>query len=608
MFDQVVAEHEARMARHAAEVDRLEGRSRTISLLRLVFFLAMVVVGSAGFSQGSWALVLVGVGLAAVFGILVAVHARSASARHEAEARQGVHARHLLRVSGRSTELPPAGAAPVDHAYATDIDLVGEDSLQQRIDVSRTVSGEITLSRWLLSAAAPDEVRRRQEAVSELARDLDFRESLEAFGARAYGDEKLDAAPFLKFTERPPLVRGPLVPLIFVLPLAFIGLATASALGYVPRAAWMVALAVQAALAFSMGARVIDVFQLVAARRGYVESLQRMLVLIEQQSFESEKLQDLAQRVRVGGRPPSAYMARLDRWAGLAEFYTQFPLHFFVNLAVLWDLHVLLRLEKWNRDVGQGLAGAFTALGEIEALASLATLQAGDPSAVFPELPEEAMPFEAIGLAHPILAADTRVPNDVTLPLARGSALIVTGSNMAGKSTLLRSVGLNIALAFAGGPVIAERMRISPLRLRASMRIDDSLQRGASYFHAELGKLRSVVEDAEDSPPIFFLLDELLRGTNARARHLGARAVLRHLLDRDANGITATHDIALSRLEEEHPQSVRNVHFTDVMEDGEMLFDYRLRDGVVKTSNALRLLQMAGVEVDVDDQLPASVG
>ncbi len=179
---------------------------------------------------------------------------------------------------------------------------------------------------------------------------------------------------------------------------------------------------------------------------------------------------------------------------------------------------------------------------------------------------------------------------------------------MAGKSTLLRSVGLNIALAFAGGPVIAERMRISPLRLRASMRIDDSLQRGASYFHAELGKLRSVVEDAEDSPPIFFLLDELLRGTNARARHVGARAVLRHLLDRDANGITATHDIALSRLEEEHPQSVRNVHFTDVMKDGEMLFDYQLRDGVVKTSNALRLLQMAGVEVEVDDQLPASIG
>jgi DNA mismatch repair ATPase MutS len=167
---------------------------------------------------------------------------------------------------------------------------------------------------------------------------------------------------------------------------------------------------------------------------------------------------------------------------------------------------------------------------------------------------------------------------------------------MAGKSTLLRSVGLNIALALAGGPVVARRFQLSAVRLRASMRIDDSLQRGASYFHAELTKLRTVVFESEAEPPLFFLLDELLRGTNAKARHLGARAVLAHLLDHGACGIAATHDIALAALADERPH-VENVHFTDVMLDDEMVFDYRLREGVVRTSNALRLLEMAGIQI-----------
>jgi DNA mismatch repair ATPase MutS len=193
-----------------------------------------------------------------------------------------------------------------------------------------------------------------------------------------------------------------------------------------------------------------------------------------------------------------------------------------------------------------------------------------------------------------------RIDNDVQLP-GPGSALIVTGSNMAGKSTLLRALGLNTALALAGGPVCAAGFKLPVVRLRASMRIDDSLQRGASYFHAELQKLRSVVDDAASEPPVLFLLDELLRGTNARARHLGARSVLVHLLERRAFGLVATHDVALSELEREYPERVRNAHFTDVVVDGEMRFDYLLRTGVVRTSNALRLLALAGIDVPADD-------
>ncbi|MBJ73742.1 MAG: DNA mismatch repair protein MutS [Sandaracinus sp.] len=607
------AEHTRREKRWADEVARLEGSASRLSLGRLVLFLVVIVLAGTGFSQDD-ALSLGGAGLAtAAFFALVLLHGRTLAARDRAEAHRAVHARHLKRLDGAWTELPPSGKAPPGHAYAGDIDLLGAGSLAQRIDVTHTVRGEATLGAWLGGPADDATLRARQEAVRELAADLDFREHLEAAAGRVGGEGKLDPSPFLSFTAREPFVLGsPLAILIHVSPLVVLGLWIAGGIGALPGWAWLAALGAQSLLALGLASRAVDAFQLIAARRGYVEAFQSMLVQVERARFESPLLRRLQERLSIGegerARPPSAYMARLDRWAGFAEFHTQFPIHFVVNLATLYDLHVLLRLERWNADVGQGLDDAFTALGELEALASLATLLHGDPDARLPELVAEPVPFEAEALAHPLLAPGERVANDVRMPAAEGAALIVTGSNMAGKSTLLRAVGLNVALALAGGPVVAKRLRLARVRLRASMRVDDSLQQGASYFHAELTKLRSVVEGADEAPPLFFLLDELLRGTNARARHVGARAILEHLLARRACGLAATHDIALAKLADEHPGRVENVHFTDVMRDGEMIFDYRLQPGVVKTSNALRLLEMAGIEVEVDDALPALDG
>ncbi|MEM9074569.1 MAG: DNA mismatch repair protein MutS [Myxococcota bacterium] len=596
-------DHRARLTRWTADVERLERRAGVLSLGRLLSFLAILILGGAGISQESTPLLAAGGASIFTFIALVFAHAKVLSEQGLAEAHQAVHQRHLLRLEGRWLELPAAGAVPPTHPYAVDLDLVGAGSLMQRIDVTRTKEGEDTLVSWLGAPASVETIAERQQAVAELAANLDFREALEAYAGRAQGESKLDGSPFLAFTQRKPLVLGSaLVPVIHVAPLVVLGLYIASEFGALPPIAWVAALVLQSLLALGMARRAVDAFQLIAARRGYAEAFQKMLVHTEEAKFEAPLLQALRTRMHLTGKAPSAYMGRLDRWAGLAEFHTQFPIHFVVNLATLWDLHVLFRLERWNEDVGNQLSEAFTALAELEALASLATLMHQDPAASLPELGDHDQPLEAKGLAHPLLQPDERVANDVATPRA-GSVLIVTGSNMAGKSTLLRAVGLNIALAFAGGPVVASSFRVRPMRLRASMRIDDSLQRGASYFHAELTKLRSVVEAAADEPAVFFLLDELLRGTNARARHLGARAILRHLLDRGASGLAATHDIALSELEDEQPGQVINVHFTDVMKDGEMIFDYELQPGVVKTSNALRLLAMAGIEVDVDDRL-----
>ena len=597
------AEHEARRTRWQQEVDALTRRENGLSAGRLVTFLGILIVGIAGISQAHLPMILGGVAGILVFIILVIVHARVLMAKEAAEARVAVHDRHLLRLDARWGELAPSGAVQSNHPYASDVDLVGSDSLAQRLDVSQTLRGEQNLSVWLGTPASIAEIHARQAAVAELAENLDLREALEARGNTAKGNKKLDGAPFLAFTKRKDLVRGSvLVPIIHVFPLVVLGLYIAGEQGLIPGWAWVLALVAQSIFALSFASRAVDAFQLIAARRGYAEAFQKMLVTVEQANFESERLQSLRKRVHVEDRAPSSYMARLDRWAGLAEFHTQFPIHFVVNLMTLWDLHVLLRLEGWNADVGKGLGDAFEALGEIEALSSLASMLHQDPSASLPTLHEERRSFGAEALVHPLLPVETRVANDLEMP-PEGAVVIITGSNMAGKSTLLRAVGLNIALAQAGGPVLAKSFHLSPVRLRASMRIDDDLKRGASYFHAELTKLRSVVAEADAEPPIFFLLDELLRGTNARARHIGARAILKHLSERGASGLTATHDIALSALEDENPEHVLNVHFTDVMLDGEMIFDYRLQPGVVKTSNALQLLKMAGIEVAVDDKI-----
>jgi DNA mismatch repair ATPase MutS len=325
------------------------------------------------------------------------------------------------------------------------------------------------------------------------------------------------------------------------------------------------------------------------------------LVLLERASFESPLLRGLQTRVAFGDVPPSSHLSRLAFWVGLAELRYNYLFHVLVNVFMLWDLHVVHGIEGFVRDVGSRASEWFRALGELEALASLATLAHADPDANMPDLVDEHSALHAVGLGHPLLPPGARVPNDVSLR-GPGSALVVTGSNMAGKSTLLRAVGQNIALALAGGPVIARSMRVPTVRLRASMRADDSLESGSSYFHAELAKLKRVIADAEAPPPVFFLLDELLRGTNARARHVGAKAVLLHLLDRAATGLCATHDVELAALGQSDAARIENVHFTDVVVDGEMRFDYRLRPGIVRTSNALRLLAMAGVDVPLRDR------
>lgn len=597
-------EHTRRRDAFAAEAARLGGVADRISFLRLALFFALGSATAAAIAERSIPMAVIAVVSTVAFFVAVVWHARVFAAKERADVRREIHDRHLRRIAGTTTGLPDGTGTISDaHPYASDIDLVGVGSIFERYAVAHTVSGTETLGRWLAAPADTATARARQDAVIELAdRRLDVREALEA-AVLDSGSESIDARPFVEFCEGPKVLADKpwLGIVVTVLPILTIGLVIASGT-VLPAFSWVPLAAIQGLIARQLERDVARAYARVVSRRRFVESYRAVLKVAEEMPADAKALVAIQQRLNVTGARPSVELGRLELWASLFEVRAQGLVHLVINVLLLWDANVLLRLERWALRAGTRTRDWLATIGELEALASLATMRAIDASSVMPELVEDGE-LRAEALAHPLLLASARVANDVTIE-GPGTALVVTGSNMAGKSTLLRAIGVNVVLALAGGPVSAAAMRVPLVRLRASMRIADSLQHGASYFQAELARLRTVIADAEDSPPILFLLDELLRGTNARARHRGARAVVLHLLARRAMGIVATHDIALSELEEELHGKVKNLHFTDVLgPDGEMTFDYRLRPGVVKTSNALRLLAMAGVDVEADDKL-----
>ena len=259
--------------------------------------------------------------------------------------------------------------------------------------------------------------------------------------------------------------------------------------------------------------------------------------------------------------------------------------------------HFVHSIETWRNRIGPGVPGWLRAVGEIESLISLAGYAYEHPQDPFPEIVTDSVVFEAQGLAHPLLPEDRCVRNDLnfgdTLRL-----IMVSGSNMSGKSTLLRSVGTNIVLALAGAPVRAEKLRVSPLKIGTAMRVHDSLQDGVSLFYMSVSRMQAVVEMAGGTPPLLFLIDEILQGTNSHDRRIGAEGIIRQLITRNAIGLVTTHDLALTEIVESLGSQAENVHFEDRLVDGKMEFDYRVCPGIVQRSNALELMRMMGLDVN----------
>jgi hypothetical protein len=621
---QIASEYEARRIRFSAEADELGRRSHRVGNLRGATFVgALVAFGDALFGSDSPLSWVIGIACVLVFAGLVFHHATVVEKENHKRRWARVNESAVARSSDAWRTLAARGDSvrPQNHPYADDLDLFGPGSLYQRISVAHTRYGERTLAGWLDTPANSKTIRARQGAVRALSSELEFRQALEAEslaiverrgrepGTFAIG-EGPDPEALLRWAESPPVLLGKLWVrvLAWALPLATIaGLVLSFGFGY-GMIHWGAPLLLELAVLYLVRQPAAETFTAVSATEGAFLRYGAMLELVEKLGADSEWVQARQAELRdPEGISPSRSMRTFRSRVGWYDLRHNGMVYPFINALLLWDVHCTLALESWKAHSGRHARRWFQVLGEMEAMSSLAGLLHDEPTYCLPEVHEgngDGSPrarghFEAEGLGHPLISASRRVTNDVPA-LEGGHALLVTGSNMSGKSTFLRSIGVACVLAFAGGPVCARRLSLSRCRVGTSIRVSDSLASGVSHFYAEIEKLKAVVDATELGEPVLFLLDEILHGTNSRERQVGARWVLAELLERGAFGIVTTHDMELCRLTPELMEHVTQAHFRESVKDEQMTFDYQLRQGPVTAGNALRLMQLVGLGVPLD--------
>ena len=534
----------------------------------------------------------------AVFGSVAVWHSRILRARDLAQRAVAFYERGLARIEDRWAGSGETGERFDDphHVYAADLDLFGEGSLFQLLSTARTRMGEDTLAEWLLSPSTVERIRERQAAVDELRNQLDLREDLAVLGEDVGVGVHPDA--LLKWAESPnrmkPLWIRWLAPLLAVLSVscavvwAHWGIATPL----------VVIVVIEAVVTYALRKSLEEVLHGTEHAFRDLDLLSGVLARVEAHTFQSLRLQGLQGGLLSSGAASSRAIARLRTLVDLIDSRHNVFVRI-IDAPLMYSVQVAFAAERWRQAHGSALRLWVTAIGEMEALLSLATYSFEHPADPFPEFPDgtaSAASFIAAELGHPLVPAAICVRNNVSIS-GETRVLLVSGSNMSGKSTLLRAVGMNVVLAMAGAPVRARRLTLTPLRVGASIRINDSLREGSSRFYAEITRLRQIFDLAGGDPPLLYLLDELLQGTNSKDRRIGAEGIVRALVKRGAIGLVSTHDLALTDIGDAAEGHLRNVHFQDELENGRMTFDYKLRDGIVTKSNGLELMRSIGLEV-----------
>ncbi len=485
-----------------------------------------------------------------------------------------------------------------DHMYSGDLDLFGNGSLFELVCRARTRIGEDMLARWLSEPTEPESIRERQAAINELRNSLDFREEMALLDADVH--DEIDQNELLQWSRKAPEPFSAACRIAaFLLAAAAISALVGWIFGALRASALIIVLIVEILFLFGIRRRIRDVSRAADPAGAGLAILSQVLSLIEQQEFRTPRLTKLRAALDTEGRPPSQRIAQLQariRWLNNClqnQFFAPFALAFCL------PVHLIHRIETWRARFGASIPEWLQSVGEIEALSSFAGYAYEQSTDPFPEIIDDGCHFQAEDLGHPLIPDPQCTRNNIEFGSER-PLIMVSGSNMSGKSTLLRSVGINVVLALAGAPVCAKRLRVSPFAVGTAMRVHDSLQQGASLFYQVISRIKSVVELSGNSPPLMFLLDEILQGTNSHDRRVGAEGIIRQLIDRGAAGLVTTHDLALTEIVTTMEQRASNVHFEDHLADGKMIFDYQLRSGVVQKSNALELMRMIGLDVDVD--------
>jgi hypothetical protein len=606
----------ARLNRRAALLEEVSKKYWTIRRT-IVVGGALLALGSCKLLGGQGGLTSVAL-LAVTFSVVAFYHQRILNGLSRNSLLLNIKRTQVARLRIDWDQLPKTGQATnptptaTSHAFETDLDITGERSLHRLLDTAVTVEGSERLKSWLLNSK-PDPllIQERQSLIQELQGQSLFRDRLQLCAAIASQDAK-DIRQAKGSQWRSKIVidwiadRGrdesllSTVWLLCILAGLNLTLLVLAVVGLLPHL-WPITLVIYLGAMIAKQSRIATAWSELQELEKALRRFRGVFQYLERRSCQrGPRLAKICAPFLDVETRPSAELHRLERLAAALGLRTNAMLWLLVHAFAPWDFYFTYRLERIKKELAHLLPRWLDAWYELEALNSLANFAWLNPLYVFPEIVSNVSSFRAASLGHPLIKSEFKVCNDFELSRDPRIA-ILTGSNMAGKSTLLRTVGVNLCLAYAGSPVNAERMQVSLCRIFTCIKVSDSVQDGLSYFYAEVKRLKALLSatETDDDLPLMFLIDEIFRGTNSRERHIGGRAFIRELARRGTVGLVATHDLELVKLADEIP-GVANFHFREEVREGKMVFDYRLRPGPCPTTNALRIMKLEGLPVDIE--------
>lgn len=579
------------------KIDNLKSKFNAFSIYRIVAFIVFLVVAILCIKHGLGLLLFIVVLLFVfTFGILVNYHNRIAKKKNITKLLYEINKEEIKRLKNDFTGIYD-GSEFIDehHAYAIDLDIFGRSSLFQLINRGGTGNGKYLLKSWLEQASSKEIIELRQQAVSELRSKIEWRQKLQAYG-RSSSSKKENEQAFYSWLKGEDLIRNKflyrIIPyVVIVFSLSIIG---GTSFGNLPLSFLWLPFIVAGYFLY----KIIDysraTYDLTLSGVKLLESVENIIQLIENQQFEDEyliKFQNKLLPKNIVASQKITELRKIFQWLSLRGN----QIYMLLNSVFLFDFILLALAEKWRASYKDEIAGWFNSIAEFEALSSLAAFAFANEGYVFPEITEKQFMLKGANIGHPLMPDEQRINNDFSLD-GRGKSCIITGSNMAGKSTFLRTVGINAVLAFAGAPVCADSFQISNFQVFTSMRTKDNLEENISSFYAELLRLKMLLEQINEDKPVFFLLDEILKGTNSVDRHLGAESLILQLNKLNAFGLVSTHDLELGKLCERNDQ-ITNYNFSSRINEEEIIFDYKLRTGICESTNASQLMAKIGIQI-----------
>jgi hypothetical protein len=578
-------------------LSELKKKHLLISLLRLFIFIAGVILSAILISRSLTGGIIVLV-ISMIFFILLVKIYEDYSGRI-------TFVQNLVRINDNEINALDGDLSAFDggsdhndpkHDFSGDIDLFGEDSLFMFLNRTVSGSGRSQLAAWLSRPFdLRDEITDRQEAVRELAEKLGWRQQFMAFGFnKPLNDKEIHSLSEWLNENDDSYSSGIMRIASFVLPVGTIVTLSLVIAGIIPYIIFMLLFLFNLFLIGLYLKKSNRIHAMVSRKQLFLSSFEQLISSFEKEEFRSGLMSDIRNKLCAGQGSVANKIQELNKIISAFDNRLNMFVGLILNGFLLWDFHCIMKLEKWRRSAASGMPVWLNLLGKADGLISLANYSFNNHDNIFPEVVQNGPVLEAFRMSHPLLKRETRISNDFSVG-QRGRVFIITGANMAGKSTFLRTVAVNMILGMTGAPVCAEKMTFTPVRLFTSMRTVDSLSHNESYFYAELKRLKALKERLEKGEEILFILDEILKGTNSTDKSLGSKQFLRRIIDLGGTGLIATHDISLGEMEAEYPRNVVNKCF-EIEIDGENIkFDYLLRDGITRKMNAAALMRQMGI-------------